>query len=299
MAEAGAAVGVVEIGGSHVSAALVDPVRRTVGARVDRALDPHAGRDELLGAILATAVAAAGPRPPVRWAVAAPGPFDYQRGVCTIHGVAKLDALHGVDLRGALAGTLALPDPAATVFLNDAHAFALGEWWAGALAGTPRSVGITLGSGLGSAFLADGGIVASGPDVPPQGYLYPLRYRDRPLEVFVSRRALLAAAPPGTDVPELATAARGGDPAALAAFTTAGTALGAVLGPWLERFAAGALVVGGGIAGAWDLLEPAFRRAAPQPAALRIARSALGSDAPLLGAARRAVEPSTGGNVAT
>ena len=59
-------------------------------------------------------------------------------------------------------------DPAWIRFLNDAEAFLLGESVAGAARGHAPRVGITLGTGLGSAFLADGEIVRSGPDVPPE-----------------------------------------------------------------------------------------------------------------------------------
>ena len=54
----------------------------------------------------------------------------------------------------------------AVQFLNDADAFALGEWWAGAAKGGRRVVAATLGTGLGSAFLADGHIVHDAPGIP-------------------------------------------------------------------------------------------------------------------------------------
>jgi hypothetical protein len=47
--------------------------------------------------------------------VATAGPFDYERGICLIQGLAKLEALYGVDLRAQL-GSIAAPcmdaDPA-------------------------------------------------------------------------------------------------------------------------------------------------------------------------------------------
>jgi len=80
------------------------------------------------------------------------------------------------------------------------------------------------------------------------------------LEDWVSRRALRRdyasrrGLPDVTDVKEIASLARSGDPAASAAFDAAFTVLGEVLGPWLERFGADQLVIGGSIAGAWDLI---------------------------------------------
>src|SRR5688572_21060975 len=85
--------------------------------------------------------------------VAVPGPFDYERGISLVRH--KLLELHGVDLRSELAAALGFA-PSSIRFLNDAAAFALGEWWVGAARGHRRAVGITLGTGLGSAFLDAG-----------------------------------------------------------------------------------------------------------------------------------------------
>ena len=56
-------------------------------------------------------------------------------------------------------------------FLNDADAFGLGEWWTGRQRGARRIVAATLGTGFGSAFLADGRVV-HGPGIPPGGEIY-------------------------------------------------------------------------------------------------------------------------------
>ena len=62
-----------------------------------------------------------------------PGPFDYANGVCLL--THKLEPLHGVDLRRALADALR-STPASIAFVNDADAFLLGEAWVGAARGT-------------------------------------------------------------------------------------------------------------------------------------------------------------------
>lgn len=112
-------VGVLELGGTHVTAARVEGDGVVPGSWVRRPLRPDGGRAELLGAILQAAVAAH--RPEVgAWGVAVPGPFDYEQGICTIRGVHKLDALHEVDLRAELAGALRLGDGRRVRFLNDA-----------------------------------------------------------------------------------------------------------------------------------------------------------------------------------
>jgi glucokinase len=288
-------VGALELGGTHVTAARVEDGRVVPGSRARRALRPDGDRAELLGAILQAAVAAH--RPEVgRWGVAVPGPFDYQRGICTIRGVHKLDALHGVDLRTELAGALRLGDGRQIRFLNDADAFLLGEWRAGAARGQRRCVGVTLGTGLGSAFLADGRICASGAGVPPGGRLDLIPFRGRPVEETISRRGLLAryrACRPGSDldVEQVAARARAGDPLARQTFAEVMAGLGEFLAPWLRRFGASGLVVGGSIARAWDLIDPALRPAlAGLPALEVVAPAANLDDAALLGAAAHAAD---------
>jgi glucokinase len=46
--------------------------------------------------------------------------------------------------------------------VNDAAAFGLGEWVAGAATGAGRAVAITLGTGVGSAFVDNGSVAHRG-----------------------------------------------------------------------------------------------------------------------------------------
>ncbi len=295
-------VPVLEIGGTHVTAALVDPVAGEVlpgSAHRDR-LDADGSAPEVIGAVLRCAA-----RLPVAagalWGVAVPGPFDYAAGVALFEGVGKFDALYGTDVRAEL--TEGLPyRPAGVAFLNDADAFLLGEWVSGAAAGQRRCAGLTLGTGVGSAFLVDGVPVDQGPGVPPQGRADLLEADGRPLEDTVSRRAIRSAyarrtGTGGSDVPdvaEIAARAAGGEEAAHSVLETAFGTLGAVLGPWLGEFGAGVLVVGGSMTGSWDLLGPplvaGLRQAGGAAAARLEVRVAVRPDrSALIGAARHAV----------
>jgi glucokinase len=269
-------VAALDIGGSHVSAARVDMEARATepGTTSRTSFTPDAGRDELLAAIVGAAASVA--TAVEQLGVAAPGPFDYERGVCKVTGLAKLEGLYGVDLGRELSA--ALGGRTAVTFLNDAEAFLLGEAWAGAAAGSARPVGITLGTGLGSAFLADGRIVADGPSVPPEGSLHLAAFRGVPVEEVISARALRARH--GADVADLA---RNGDESA---FAELGSDLAEFLAPWLRTFGASCLVVGGSIAYAWDLFGPVLERSlATVPGLELVVRAANVEDAPLLGAA--------------
>ncbi len=261
-------VPVLEIGGTHVTAALVDlGAGDVVSGSVHRdPLDSSGSAQRIVEAIVRC-----GARLPagtgLPWGVAVPGPFDYEGGVALFTGVGKFEALYGTDLRAALAD--GLPQrPVGVRFLNDADAFLLGEWRSGAAVGHRRCVGLTLGTGIGSAFLADGVLRDGGPQVPPEGRVDLLRVDGRPLEDVVSRRAIRAAyrtrassSGGGQEVPdvaEIAARARRGERIARSVLDTAFEALGGALAPWLAAFRATALVVGGSMTGSWDLIGPAL-----------------------------------------
>jgi glucokinase len=276
----------LDLGGTHVSAATIDVGSATVvsGSRVREELTAGAGRDELVGRIRGAATAAQSG--PVEAAGAAvPGPFDYDRGICLLEH--KLESLYRVDLRAELASALLLPSNTVR-FLNDAEAFLLGEWWAGAARRHDRVMGITIGTGLGSAFLEQGSIVRDGGRVPPGGELYRVPFRNAPVEERISRGALLARyGAESLEVVEIARRARAGERRARDAFDALSTDLADFLRPWLAAFAPSCLVVGGSIARSWDLLERGLGALEADVAVLTPAEHI--DDAALLGAARHLV----------
>jgi glucokinase len=276
----------IDLGGSHVSAGLIDVASGRLRAFLRVPLPPSAGRDELLARIAgAAANVVEGTVDGV--GVAVPGPFDYANGVCLL--THKLQPLHGVDLRRALAEALG-STPASIAFVNDADAFLLGEAWGGAARGHRRAVGVTLGTGLGSAFLEDGRIVDIGPRVPVEGSLHLVRYRGRPAEETVSRAALLRSyGDPRLDVRDVAIRARNGDRRARRVFDELASALGEIAAPWLDAFGASCLVVGGSISQAWDLLGRGLHASLAAVDGLEeIVPAERVEDAALLGAARHA-----------
>jgi predicted NBD/HSP70 family sugar kinase len=276
----------LDVGGTHVSAATVDlgSAAVVVASRARTELVSWLRREELLDRIRATASAARSGDVDAA-GVAVPGPFDYARGVCLLEH--KLEALYGVDLRTELAAALSLA-PAKVRFVNDAEAFLLGEWWAGAAQGHDRAVGITIGTGLGSAFLGHGAILHAGPGVPAGGELYRVPFHDAPVEERISRGAILARyGAEGIDVEEIARRARDGELRARETFDALSSDLADFLHPWLAAFAPSCLVVGGSISRSWDLLERGLDSLGADVAVLAPAEHI--DDAPLLGAARHAV----------
>jgi len=252
-------VPVLEVGGSHVTAAVVAPDgwRVEVVERVDLASQQAAE------AVVAQLAAAARKLPCVTGlAIAIPGPFDYITGVGWYQGQTKFDALYGFGLGAALRTELGLDR---LVFVNDAEAFAVGEWTAGLTRGVERCAGVTVGTGIGTAFLADGKVVREGGDVPPGGELYLTQYDGRPLEDSISGRALLqryfartGSAEPGIGVKEIADRARAGEQAATESLRAGFAVLADALTPWIDRFQVTRTVLGGSISGAFDLVHDVF-----------------------------------------
>lgn len=288
----GEVVGALDIGGTHVSAGRVDIAAAAVdpATRVSEPLPTRGGRGELVAALTQVTESIAEPGI-ASLGVAVPGPFDYTAGISGM--THKLDGLHDVDLRSELLAASGLLSPAAIRFVNDAEAFVLGEWWAGAARGHERAVGVTLGTGLGSAFSDGGEIVRHGGDVPPGGELYKLDFRGAPVEETISRGALLSGygAPRShdVDVEQIAERAGAGEPDARRVFADLGLALGQFLTPWLRAFRPSCLVVGGSIARSWTLFERELHAELvdiPGLAAVTVAEQL--EDAPLLGAAHYA-----------
>lgn len=289
----GGPVPVLEIGGTHVTAALVefDPDGGPLVGRTRRSDLLAAESAEKIVQRIAACARALNAQELGQWGVALPGPFDYARGVGLYKNVGKFDALYGVDLRDLLLRRLP-SRPADVIFLNDAEAFLSGEWAAGAARGHDRAVGLTLGTGIGSAFFAEGKPITAGPQVPPHGSVHLLSVGGSLLEDVVSSRAIrrrYAAAAGGLqlEVHEIARRARDGEPTAHEAVRGPLTELGRTLAPWLARFEATIVVVGGSIARSWDLvadpLQAGICAASPVPSKVSVVPARHPEFAPLIG----------------
>lgn len=214
--------------------------------------------------------------------LAVPGPFDLEAGVSLMQH--KLPYLYGFDLRCALAQRFGV-GPRRVRFLNDANAYLLGEVGAGAARGFHRAIGLTLGTGIGSAFAVDGQVVTEGSGVPHDGEIWNLPFEGGTVEDFVSTRAIVDAYERRSglkrEVVEIAGVAEN-DAAAKAAFDEFGRSLGRVIRNVLGGFSADVIVLGGGIAQSAELFLEATRSELPQtPLKLRVAE--LGGRAALVG----------------
>ena len=277
----------LDVGGTSVKSAWVAPGGRVIGEPTITPIDSSGEAESILGTfaqIISTHLGQAQTSNVIGVALGFPGPFDYGAGICLIEGVEKYRAIYGVNMRYALRARLNLGD-LQILFRNDAEAAVVGEARYGAGRDYQRLIGVTLGTGCGSAFLVDGVPVTSGPGVPPNGWLYPVLFRGIRADDTFSRRGLearlRAAGITELSVKDAAVAARAGDVTARQVFEAFGADLGAFLNSFAVAFAAEAVLVLGQIAGAIDLFGPPLRQAL-SIAALPGER---GPDAALLGAA--------------
>jgi len=286
-----------DVGGTEIKAAVIVDGRiaeETVGhyeTRADLAPGPMMAR---FVDVFADVLDKAGPEAAADgWGLAFPGPFDYEEGVSRIRGLGKFDALYGLPVGRLLLEALRadgrtrsrLTPRFRIAFENDAALFGLGEAGPGGAAeGAARAVCLTIGTGLGSCFLARGRLVKHRRDVPAEGWLYTVPYEDGIADDYISRRGILRlAADLGPhakrlDVRELAGLADAGDKEAQRLFEAFGRRMADILLPSLLRFQPDRIVLGGQISKSAHLFAPAFLEAAAGlPAEVRVSRDTLSS----------------------
>jgi len=221
---------------------------------------------------------------------AMPGPFDYVNGVSYIKGVSKYENLYGFNIGDAIISSIEAPDHFGVRFINDATAFAVGEAWAGKAKKYRKSMSITLGTGLGSAFINDRIPVVDGPDVPQNGCVYHLPYGESIADNYLSTRWFINSYREMTGkelqgVKELASLA-GHDRIVSGLFEKFGNDLASFLAPWLKKFGAELLVAGGNISNAFNIFGPVLeKRLKAEGWNGDVAVSELKEDAALLGSA--------------
>lgn len=285
-----------DIGGSHISCALVDMETGKIvtGSHATRHVDNKATAPEILttwcDALGQTLNLAHGGKL-MGIGFAMPGPFDYRRGVALFERVEKYEQLYGVNVGEGIRSELKLHPQVHIRFMNDATAFAVAEAWIGKAAPYTRSMALTLGTGFGSAYIQEAIPVLEGSLVPQMGCLWHIPYRNGIADDYFSTRWYIRAYQQKTGITsggvrEIAQRAMEGDSLALECFQECGTNLGEFLAPWLSKFDAQALVIGGNVTGAYNLWGPTLEVAlADQGVRIPIHLSELKEDAAILGSA--------------
>ena len=149
----------VDIGGSHITAALVDLEVRSVlpAFSVRKHINAQEDAVSIINdwCITIGQIFEAQPTMPRRVGIAMPGPFDYEKGISFIKDQNKYESLYGLNVKEMMAERLGV-SPDCIRLMNDAGCFLQGEVVGGAARGFKSAIGVTLGTGLGTAIFYNG-----------------------------------------------------------------------------------------------------------------------------------------------
>ena len=274
----------IDIGGSHITAALVDLDKHAIigGSVVRKSVNAKGSADEIIAAWCDAIKSCNENRESLcsSIGIAMPGPFDYDKGISKIRGLDKFEALYDLNIKQLIA--LHLPiEPSNIHLMNDASCFLKGEIFGGAAQNVRRVIGITLGTGLGSAVFKDQKFF--------DGDLYCTPFRDAHAEDYVSTRWCTKeyrkrAGKEIANTKEL-TRMAGTDKTADLILQDFGKNLGEVLTLYIEKHQPDLVVIGGNVIGAWDLFMPSTLEVLrTKNIRLPLVKAALGEEAALLGA---------------
>ena len=239
-----------------------------------------------------------------------PGLVDSTHGI--VHGLSNVDGWEEVPVQRLLEDRLHVP----VILENDANAMAYGEWKHGAATHARHVICITLGTGVGGALILDGKLFRGAQLAAGEIGHASIDYRGKPgpygstggLEEYVGNAQITERAeeayrqvnlpPPAQPCsPEiLASAGNAGCPIARRLWEAVGDEIGAALASAVWILNPDAIVIGGGVAKAGDILfDPIQRslRSRTPPVIheqLRIVPAQLGNDAGAIGCAALALE---------
>lgn len=224
-------------------------------------------------------------------AVCIPGPFDYEKGISLIKGQDKYENFYGLNIGDLIKERLGFPKEYCAFFENDAVCFGKGEVYKDKNNLSKKVMAVTLGTGLGSCFIDKGMSISSGIQVPTDGEIWNLPFKNGIAEDYVSLRGLLSRYFALTGIQlknglELFNLATTGDHNALKSFETMGEDLAEIVIPWFKKFSVEHFVIGGKIANSSSLFLPSFNKKINEancPVSIHVSND--NEDAALLGAA--------------
>lgn len=274
----------IDIGGSHITAALIDLQSQSIirDSLVRRSINSKGNRDQIIKEWTSAIASCKSYHSETskKIGIAMPGPFDYEKGISLIKSQDKYDALYNVNVKELLAKELQIGKE--DIFMmNDASCFLKGEVFGGAARDRNHVIGITLGTGLGSATFKNGMIY--------DGDLYYTPYKDASAEDYLSTRWFIKeykklTGTTAKNVKEIRERIPG-DETATSLFTEFGRNLGEVLAVYIKKHDAETVVIGGNIINAWELIMPETKKilSAYSINVLPV-KAKLGEEAALLGA---------------
>lgn len=144
----------IDIGGSHITMAQVDPEKREIisSTYIREHVDSFGDRETIFSSWISAIekVAIDLVKKDLLIGIAMPGPFDYENGISLMQQGKFID-IYKVNIKEELSERLSISKNQVH-FVNDAGAFLEGEVFGGCVKEYSRIFGVTLGTGLGTAF---------------------------------------------------------------------------------------------------------------------------------------------------
>lgn len=275
----------VDIGGSHITAAIVDLKSRKVMKNTlsRKHVDSKGGAVEIIDewAKVIDKLFTSYPQAEKKIGIAMPGPFNYQEGICMIKSLDKFESLFGLNVKKLMSEKLKIKRED-ILMMNDASCFLKGEVFGGAAVNCNNVIGVTLGTGLGSARFHDGEIY--------DGDLYYTLYKEGTAEDYLSSRWFLKRYKELTgntvkNVKELCEKVSE-VPRIRSVFSEFGRNLGNVLNSYAQKHNCDTIIIGGNIINAWKLFFPETKKVLSfLSKTVSIKKAELGEESALIGAA--------------
>lgn len=254
----------IDIGGSHISSAAVNQeTLEIINETCFRgAVDSKASKEIILkkwAEIINKTLEKIDVDTTIGIAFSMPGPFQYETGIAMFEGNDKYESLYNVNVALELVQYLNNKNVAFR-FLNDATSFGIGSALNQKDGGTDQKViAITLGTGFGASFLNDVIPVINGDEVPENGCLWDKPFKDTIADDYFSTRWFLnkyeqySGQKVSDGVKEIAGIK---NEYSARIFDEFANNLSHFLLPYILKFEANSLVLGGNIAKCHELFLP-------------------------------------------
>jgi len=274
----------VDIGGSHITAAFIDLESHSIlhDSIIREHINSKGDKNEIIDQ-WTDAISNCKSFSPYSFkkiGIAMPGPFDYQKGICLIKDLDKYESLYNLNVKELLAEKLGI-DVADIFMMNDASCFLKGEIFSGTTKNNTSIIGITLGTGLGSAVCKNG--------IIHDGDLYCTKFKEQTAEDYLSTRWFLRryqrlSGKNVNNVKEISEQVAVDHKAAIV-FKEFGKNLGDVLANYIRKHDAQTVIIGGNITKAWALfIDETKAELSEHGIDVSLTKAKLGEAALLLGA---------------
>ena len=256
----------VDIGGSHITSAIVDldELRIIFGSTFSVKVDNKASKDHILkdwSKAVNNSIKCLGIQDEIGIGFAMPGPFNYKKGIGMFVGNnEKYESLNGVSIPEEMAKYLNAGKMDYR-FLNDATAFGVGVSSMGRAKNCSKVVAITLGTGFGSAFIKDGIPQVKEGNVPQGGFMWDKPFRNGLGDDYFSTRWCIKRYKEftGVETSGVKEIVEANNFSSKRVFEEFGSDMAEFMVPFLHKFEPDLIVFGGNISKASELFIPSFK----------------------------------------